>query len=76
MSNVQFEEDFNSRQPTSSNVQGGFVNPYVSQSSRGMAGWLVSKGIIKEESQAKGILLGVVVFNMVVTLFVVFYFLL
>jgi len=75
MSNVQFEEDFSSRQPTSNGVQNNFVNPYAQQSARGITGWMINKGIIKEESQAKGILLGVVVFNIVVTLFVVFYFL-
>jgi hypothetical protein len=74
MSDVQFEEDFNTRQPTVGG-QGGFVNPYVQKQAGGIIGWMIEKGIIKEESQAKGILLGVVVFNIVVTLFVVFYFL-
>ena len=75
MSNVQFEEDFNPRQASSTNMQSGFVNPYAAQSAKGMTGWLINKGIIKDESQGKGVLLGVVVFNLVVTLFVVYYFL-
>jgi len=75
MSDVQFEEDFNSRQPTTNGAQNNFVNPYTQQSTRGITGWMINKGIIKEESQAKGILLGVIVLNIVATLIIVFYFL-
>ena len=74
MSNVEFENDFNPGQAPSQSFASSVQNAYQPQSGRGMAGWLVRKGIIQEESQAKGILLGVVVLNIILTVFVIYYF--
>jgi hypothetical protein len=71
MTNVQFEEDFVSKQ---TNV-GGQAGLYARHTAGGITGWMMSKGIIKEESEAKKVLLGIVVLNMVVTLLIVIYFL-
>ena len=38
----------------------------------GMVSWLIRKGIIKDESQAGGLLVGVVLFNIIVTGVVVY----
>ncbi len=80
MSNVQFEGDFDPGQGStvqSPQVSRNFVNPYSQNSSSGgMAGWLLRKGIIKDESQAKGILLGIVVFNILAIILVVYKFIL
>ncbi len=80
MSKVQFEGDFDPGQGSAmpnNQVQGNFVNPYAQQvSSGGMAGWLVKNGLIKEESQAKSLLLGVVIFNILITVLVVYFFIL
>ncbi len=69
MSNIEFEGDVN--QGTQFAVG---QNPYVQNTGGGMAAWLVKKGIINDESQAKGILLGLVVVNLVVTVIVIYYF--
>lgn len=63
---VEFENDY---RPTTQFTQQGFPGQ---QSGRGMAGWLVKKGIINDESQAKGILVGVVCFNFL-AMAVIFY---
>jgi hypothetical protein len=41
-----------------------------------MASWLIKRGIIKEESQAKGVLFGIICFNFIVTGLVIFFFIL
>ncbi len=76
MSNVEFENDFSPGQPSTSQQFTSAQQNYYPQnnSTRGMAGWLLKKGIISDESQAKGILLGVVVFNVIVTIIVIYYF--
>ena len=64
--NIQFETDQPQFRPQS--VQNG-----QSQAS-GMTAWLIRKGIIKDESQAGGILGGVVVFNFVLTALIIYFF--
>ncbi|MEO8637433.1 MAG: hypothetical protein ABI430_00845 [Candidatus Taylorbacteria bacterium] len=61
MSNVEFDEN-NGAQSYPSNQ----VPP--------MTAWLLKKGIIKEESQAKGILLTVVVVNFILAIAIFFFF--
>ena len=63
MSNVEFEEDFKPEQYTQMN------NP------TGMTGWLLKKGIIKDESQSKMFLLGLLGLIVLITLFVLYKFL-
>lgn len=68
MSNVEFETDqqqYGSRAPLNQQSNSG-----------GMAGWLMKKGIIKDESQAGVILIVVVVFNFLLAAFLVFKFVL
>lgn len=67
MSNVEFDTDQTQAQYTSRSVLG---QPQVP----GMASWLMKKGIIKKESQAKIILLGIVIFNVLLTAFLLYYF--
>jgi hypothetical protein len=69
MSNIEFEGDVNQGTQFAPGA-----NPYVQNTSGGMAAWLVKRGIISDESQAKGILLGLVVVNLVVTAVVIYYF--
>ncbi len=42
----------------------------------GIVAWLLKKGIIKDESQAGGLLVGVVLFNIVVTGIVIYFYVL
>ncbi len=67
MTNVEFEGDY--RPPPRFTPGTGFS----SSQATGMAGWLLKKGIIKDESQANGVLTGVVIFNIIVTAFVIYY---
>ena len=70
MSNIEFETD----QEISSQFKSRTVlgRPQVP----GMAAWLMKKGIIKDESQAGGVLVGIVLFNIVVTIVVIYFFVL
>lgn len=80
MSDIQFDTDqiqytrptrLVNNQPQNSANYGG-----PSGSGKGMAGWLVRKGLIKDESQAGGILIGVVIFNLALTGLVIYFFVL
>ncbi|HEY9583949.1 MAG TPA: hypothetical protein VJI66_03255 [Candidatus Paceibacterota bacterium] len=42
----------------------------------GLVGWLIKTGIIKDSSQGKRFLLGVVLFNIIVTIAIIYYFIL
>jgi hypothetical protein len=64
---VEFESDQFQSQYRSRTVLG---QPQVP----GMASWLMKKGIIKEESKAGGVLIGLVVFNFVATAILIYYF--
>ncbi len=67
MSNVEFGSD--QSQFTSRSILG---QPQVP----GMVAWLMRKGIIKNESQAGGLLVGVVLFNIIVTGLVIYFYVL
>ena len=68
MSNIEFETDqipqFRSRQTLGS--------PQMPA----MAAWLIKKGIIKDESQAGGVLVGIIMFNILLTAVVIYFFVL
>ncbi len=74
---IQFDTDQQSYSST------GASNSYYSQAgfgqqseATGMAGWLIRKGIISNENQAKAILLGVVLLNFILAGVVIYYFIL
>ncbi len=58
-----------------------FQNPYRSRTVLGqpqvpsMASWLIKRGIIKDESKAGSVLIGLVVFNFLATAVLIYYFL-
>ncbi len=58
--------------------QGKFTSRAVLGQSQvpGMAAWLVKKGIIKDESNAKGILVAIVVADFVIAALVIYFFVL
>lgn len=64
---VEFESDQFQNQYRSRTVLG---QPQVP----GMASWLMKKGIIKDESKAGNLLIGIVVFNLALTAFLIYYF--
>lgn len=64
--NIQFEAD-----------QSQLRNRQVfnqTSTAKGMTGWLIEKGIIKDESQAGVVLGGIVVLNLVLTAVVIYFF--
>jgi hypothetical protein len=67
MSNVEFEQDVEMAKLNrgSSYPQRGptLVNNYTPPHSSGMVGWLIEKGILKNETQAKTVLLLAVIIN-------------
>lgn len=69
MSNIEFDADQQFKRQVYSGQQ-------QRSSSGGMAGWLVKKGIIKDESQASGILILVVIINFALMAFLVYKFVL
>jgi len=71
MSNgVEFEEDkygLSTNRPSNfSPVSGGSVSSKMVQ-------WLIDKGIVKSESAAQGLLLGIVILNVIITIVVIKY---
>jgi len=65
--NVQFEAD----------QKGISAQTIMNQSqARGMAGWLVKKGIIKNEANAKNVLVGIVFFDFIIAAVIVYFFVL
>jgi hypothetical protein len=66
--NVQFDMD----------QQGKFTSRALLGSSQipGMAAWLVKKGIIKNESSAKGVLVAIVIGDFIVAALVIYFFVL
>jgi len=64
MENMQFEDQ---------NFQPRYQN--VPQSQKGMVGWLIKKGIVKDQAIANYILLGVAVLFVILTITVFFIFL-
>lgn len=64
MSNVEFETD--------QQQYGSRLSPNQQNNSGGMAGWLVRKGIIKDESQAGAVLIAVVIINFLLTAFLIY----
>ncbi len=67
---VEFEQDY--KPTTSYTSRTVFGQPQVP----GMAAWLMRKGVIKEESQAKSVLIGIMIINFVVMGFVIYKFVL
>ncbi len=68
MSNIEFDADQQFRRQVYAGQQ--------QRSSSGMARWLVKKGIIKDESQASGIFLIVIVINFVIATYLIYKFVL
>ena len=64
MSNVQFEED---------NIGLGQMRQNVNQYGA-LTAWLIKTGIIKDESQSKGVLLFIFFLNLVATGLIIYYF--
>ncbi len=64
MSNVQFEED---------NIGFGQMRQNVNQYGA-LTAWLIKTGIIKDESQSKGVLLFIFFLNLVATGLIIYYF--
>lgn len=62
---VEFEGDFKASQYGNRNMTPG------SSQVGGMAGWLIRKGIIQQESQAKALLLLIVAINFIVMIAVI-----
>lgn len=73
-SGVEFEEDNLSRSygKTNSSAQGfssstNNYQGYGESDVRGMAGWLIRRGIVKSQQGAQLMLVGVIIFNLIVT---------
>ena len=66
--NIQFETDQQQFRPQR--------QIYSQPQSKGMAAWLVRKGLISDESQAGNILVGVVALNFILTAIVIYFFIL
>jgi hypothetical protein len=64
---VEFESDQFQNQYRSRTVLG---QPQVPS----MASWMMKKGIIKDESKAGNILIGIVILNFAITAFLIYYF--
>lgn len=74
MSNVEFETDFEKGPSRFAPQQ---VNSFGQAKYGGVfTAFLIKKGIIKDESQAKVILIGIFLFNMVITSFIIYFFVL
>lgn len=74
MTNVEFETDFEKGPSRYAPQQ---INKLGQQKYGGsITSWLVNKGVIKDESQSKAILIGILIFNMVITTFVLYFFVL
>jgi hypothetical protein len=76
MSNVEFEADqlgSSNLSRFSSQYTSSQYNSQQSQKASGIPGFLLKLGIIKNESQAKGVMTGIFIFNFLVT-FLIFYF--
>jgi len=67
MSNIEFEADKIQAQFRSRTVFGSPQMP-------GMAAWLLKRGIIKDESSAGNVLIGIVIFNFCLAAFLIYYF--
>ncbi len=65
MSNVEFETDFDPSKQLIQNRQNQLG---------GLTGLLMKWGIIKDESQAGAVMLGIVVINLAIMAFVIYYF--
>ncbi len=65
MSNVEFETDFD---PSKQIMQNR------SNQASGLAALLMKLGIIKDESQAGAVMLGIIVINLAIMAFVIYYF--
>lgn len=65
MSNVQFEED---------NMGMQQVKARPNEQTGAVVAWFMKMGIIKDESNSKGVLITVVVINIIATILVVYYF--
>lgn len=68
---VEFEGDYNPNQ-----INRNFNNPFGQTQTKGITGWLIKKGIIKDESGAKAILLTILFINIILTAIVLYIFVL
>lgn len=68
MANIEFDADQQFRKQIYANQ--------LQRSSGGMAGWLVKKGIIKDESQAGTVLVGIAILNFAIMAFLIYKFVL
>ena len=76
--NVQFDSDDQQAALMKARSAAGFTSRAVLGQSQvpGMATWLLKKGIIKNESNAKGILIAIVIADFVVAALVIYFFVL
>lgn len=74
---VEFENDRRGTSFPPGSMMPGMIPgmmPGQPQTGFGMAGWLMQKGIIRDESQAKTLLLGVVCFNFILMALIFYFF--
>jgi len=67
MSEIQFDTDQIQYKPRT-------VVGQQHSSVGGITGWLLQKGIIKDESQAGGVLMAIVIINFILTALVIYFF--
>lgn len=72
MSDVQFETDIEKAPSRFAPQQQNELGQQ--KYGGGLTNWLVNKKIIKDESQAKVILIGIFILNVLLTLFVIYFF--
>jgi hypothetical protein len=65
MSNVQFEED---------NMGMQQMKARSTEQTGAVVAWFIKMGIIKDESNSKGVLITVVIINLIATALVIYYF--
>jgi hypothetical protein len=80
-SGVEFEEDSfglsnrRSAQPAGAANSGAYARFQDASNVKGMAGWLMRKGITKSPAAAQAVLVGFIVINVIITFIAIKYFL-
>ncbi len=72
MSNVEFETDY---EPIPTRFYSD-DNPNGQKPSGDITQWLIKKGYIRDESSAKGVLLGIIILNIILTSLIIYFFIL
>jgi hypothetical protein len=72
-SDVEFDTDIQNNPRTYPRNNLGIPTAMTTSQRRGMAGWLVKKGVAKDESQATSILVGVMIVNLILIALILYY---